>query len=61
MVKNPELYSDGPNRLLFNNCILGQWVIYAMIQSFTVFKVLTQIIGKSPEIYSLVKSESSIA
>ena len=23
MLKNPELYTDGPNLLLYNNCIFG--------------------------------------
>jgi magnesium-transporting ATPase (P-type) len=31
LLKNPELYSDGPNKLLYNNGMFLKWIIYAIV------------------------------
>jgi hypothetical protein len=29
LLRNPELYTDGPNKLLYNNAVFLKWIIYA--------------------------------
>ena len=30
LLRNPELYTDGPNKLLYNNGLFLKWIFYAL-------------------------------
>lgn len=52
LLRNPELYSDGPNKLLYNNGMFLKWIIYAMVQAAVIYEVVINVVPYSLQSYA---------